>query len=46
VGLSKKTKKEVSYMAKERWCPFTGLMSLRQAMDKLRVRLSKKFKRR
>jgi HSP20 family molecular chaperone IbpA len=35
VGLSKKTKKEVSYMAIERWRPFTELMSLRQAMDKL-----------
>jgi HSP20 family protein len=35
VRLSKRLGKEVRYMAIERWQPFTELMSLRQAMDKL-----------
>ena len=35
VGLSNRSKKEVRQMAIERWQPFTELMSLRQAMDKL-----------
>jgi HSP20 family protein len=35
VGLSKKRRKEVMQMAIERWHPFTELMSLRQAMDRL-----------
>ena len=35
VGLSKRQPKEVIQMAIERWHPFTELMSLRQAMDRL-----------
>jgi HSP20 family protein len=37
VGLSRKTKKgdKIMQMAIERWHPFTELMSLRQAMDRL-----------
>ena len=35
VGLSKRQPKEVIQMAIERWHPFTELMSLRQAMNRL-----------
>jgi hypothetical protein len=35
VGLSKKQRKDVIQMAIERWHPFTELMSLRQAMNRL-----------
>jgi HSP20 family protein len=35
VGLSKKAKKGVMQMAIERWHPFTDIMTLRQAMDRL-----------
>jgi HSP20 family protein len=35
VGLSKKMKKGVMQMAIERWHPYTDIMTLRQAMDRL-----------